>query len=55
VAAAPATRRRPAEGVHRKPSAPALQQVVRSPMMRLLTGVLKIVLPRRYWPRIFLE
>ncbi|MEW9529117.1 protein kinase [Microbispora sp. NPDC049125] len=55
MAAVPDQRRRPSEGMHRKPSEPTLHQVVRYPLMRRLAKVIKMVLPRRYWPRIFLK
>ncbi|MBP2707131.1 protein kinase [Microbispora sp. RL4-1S] len=51
----PPQRRRPAEGMHRKPSEPGLHQVVAAPVMRRLASMIKMVLPRRYWPRIFLK
>jgi len=52
--AVPSQRRRPNEGLHRKPSEPALQHVVRIPM-RHVAKMIKILLPRRYWPRIFIK
>ncbi len=55
LTAATPPRRRPAEGVHRKPAEPALHQMVRSPLMRRLAGVFKMVVPRRFWPRDFLR
>ncbi|GGO08841.1 hypothetical protein GCM10010116_18010 [Microbispora rosea subsp. aerata] len=51
----PSQRRRPSEGLHRKPSEPALYHVVRIPMMRHVAKMIKILLPRRYWPRIFIK
>ncbi|GIH63205.1 serine/threonine-protein kinase [Microbispora siamensis] len=51
----PSQRRRPSEGLHRKPSEPALHHVVRIPMMRHVAKMIKILLPRRYWPRIFIK
>ncbi|MEN3536978.1 serine/threonine-protein kinase [Microbispora sp. ZYX-F-249] len=53
--AVPSPRRRPSEGLHRKPSEPALHHVVRIPMMRQVAKMIKILLPRRYWPRGFLR
>ncbi|MFI7032910.1 serine/threonine-protein kinase [Microbispora rosea] len=53
--AVPSQRRRPSEGLHRKPSEPALHQVVRIPMMRHVAKMIKLLLPRRYWPRIFIK
>lgn len=53
--AVPSQRRRPSEGLHRKPSEPALHHVVRIPMMRHVAKMIKILLPRRYWPRIFIK
>jgi serine/threonine protein kinase len=46
----PAQRRRPSEGVHRKP---AEYEVTPSPFSRVLSNFLKMVLPRRFWPRRF--
>ncbi|GIH28922.1 hypothetical protein Aph01nite_72320 [Acrocarpospora phusangensis] len=46
----PAQRRRPSEGVHRKP---AEFEVVGSPFSRAFDNFLKMVLPRRFWPRRF--
>ncbi|MEZ0073462.1 protein kinase domain-containing protein [Planotetraspora sp. GP83] len=54
MATVPAQRRRPAEGVHRKPPEPSLHQIGYGPMMRRLAKVITMVLPRRYWPRRFL-
>ncbi|GAA0378705.1 hypothetical protein GCM10009530_31650 [Microbispora corallina] len=51
----PSQRRRPAEGLHRKPSEPAFHQVARTPVMRRLAKVVMLVLPRRYWPKFFLK
>ncbi|GLX08607.1 serine/threonine-protein kinase [Microbispora sp. NBRC 16548] len=53
--AVPSQRRRPSEGLHRKPPEPALHHVVRIPMMRHVAKMIKILLPRRYWPRIFIK
>ncbi|MBO4274963.1 serine/threonine-protein kinase [Microbispora triticiradicis] len=53
--AVPSQRRRASEGLHRKPPEPAFQQVVRIPMMRHVAKMIKILLPRRYWPRIFIK
>ncbi|GAA0407445.1 hypothetical protein Acor_69060 [Acrocarpospora corrugata] len=50
MAAVPAQRRRPSEGVHRKPME---YEVVPGPFSRALTNFLKMVLPRRFWPRRF--
>ncbi|MFC0862014.1 protein kinase [Sphaerimonospora cavernae] len=55
MAATAPPRRRPAEGVHRKPTEPTLHQMVHSPLMRRLATVIKLVVPRRFWPRIFLR
>jgi tRNA A-37 threonylcarbamoyl transferase component Bud32 len=54
---APRMHRRPVEGVHRKPSdplpgrrrAPSNSEV--SPVMRQLSDIMRLVLPRRFWPR----
>ncbi|MEV7806543.1 protein kinase [Microbispora sp. NPDC088329] len=53
--AVPSQRRRPSEGLHRKPPEPTLYHVVRIPMMRHVAKMIKILLPRRYWPRIFIK
>ncbi|MCW2878588.1 MAG: protein kinase [Sphaerisporangium sp.] len=54
---APRMARRPAEGVHRKPSDPApgrrrapLNPEI-SPVMRQLSDIVRMVLPRRFWPK----
>ncbi|MEU7937149.1 serine/threonine-protein kinase [Microbispora bryophytorum] len=53
--AVPSQRRRPSEGLHRKPPEPALHQVARIPVMRHVAKMIKMLLPRRYWPRIFIK
>ncbi|WP_214108380.1 serine/threonine-protein kinase [Acrocarpospora catenulata] len=50
IAAVPAQRRRPAEGVHRKP---AEFEVAQRPFVRQLENFIRMVLPRRFWPRRF--
>ncbi|MBO3752265.1 serine/threonine protein kinase [Streptosporangiaceae bacterium NEAU-GS5] len=47
----PAQRRRPAEGVHRKPYDP--DRVPGNVLVRHLTNAIKMVLPRKMWPRKF--
>ncbi len=50
-AAFPVQRRRSNEGVHRKPPEPSLRPATRSPLMRQLSNVIRMVLPRRFWPK----
>ncbi|MCC5574311.1 MULTISPECIES: serine/threonine-protein kinase [Microtetraspora] len=48
----PAQRRRPTEGVHRKPSE---RPKTRNSMAQRLRTVIQVILPRRFWPRNFLN
>ncbi|MFF4773940.1 serine/threonine-protein kinase [Microtetraspora fusca] len=48
----PVQRRRPAEGVHRKP---VERPKSRNSAVRVLRMVIQILLPRRFWPRSFLN
>ncbi|GAA4597504.1 hypothetical protein GCM10023194_72530 [Planotetraspora phitsanulokensis] len=47
----PQNPRRPAEGVHRKPSGPARHNAVGVPVIQRLVQVIAMVLPRRYRPK----
>ncbi|MGI5492526.1 serine/threonine-protein kinase [Microtetraspora malaysiensis] len=51
-AGVPVQRRRPAEGVHRKP---AERPTSRSSAPRVLRLVIQVLLPRRFWPKSFLS
>jgi serine/threonine protein kinase len=47
----PAQRRRSGEGVHRRPAEPGFPQVTPRPLRWRLSNVIRMVLPRRFWPK----